>query len=270
MKFFILVVIDVFSKYAWAEPLKTKTPAAVIKAFKKIFSRTERRPLSLQTDKGREYNNKLFIKFLDKEGIAYNTTSNPDIKASIAERFNRTILTKLYKYFTFAKTIKYLNVLDKILISYNNSVHRTTKYKPADVNSSNILKVYRNINKSRKKLLPSKAKFKVDDYVRISKYKNIFEKSYKCNFSDEIFKVVKVIFRLPVVFRICDLAGEIIEGVFYEKELQKVIISENTIYAIDKIIKRKRVGNSVKLFVKWRGYPDKFNSWIDSTVLENE
>lgn len=265
---FYTVVIDAFSKYAWALPIKTKTSSDIIGAFKKIFSLTDRRPLRIQTDKGREFNNHKFINFLKQHDVAYNTIANPVIKCSLAERFIRTLRRRLYMYFYANKTIKYIDVLSKIINAYNNTTHSSTKYKPALVNATNILSVYKNLMQKHKLSKCKNPKFQKDDTVRISKYKKTFEKSYMTNFSEEIFKIKQVIHHRPnILYRLCDLNGENIDGTFYENEIQKVIIDENTAFTIDKIIKQKRVGRSLKLFVKWRGYPKQFNSWIDAKFI---
>ena len=103
-------------------------------------------------------------------------------------------------------------------------------------------------------------KFKVGDHVRISKYKNIFAKRYTPNWSEEVFVISKIKKTVPQTYVINDLNGEEIIGTFYEKELQKTNQKE---FRIEKVIKRK--GN--KLYVKWKGYDDSFNSWIDKRDL---
>ena len=103
-------------------------------------------------------------------------------------------------------------------------------------------------------------KFKVSDHVRISKYKNIFAKRYAPNWSEEIYVVKKVKTIVSWTYVINDLNGEKIIGSFYEKELQKTNQKQ---FRIEKVIKRK--GN--KLYVKWKGYNNSFNSWIDKKDL---
>ena len=103
-------------------------------------------------------------------------------------------------------------------------------------------------------------KFKVGDHVRISKYKNIFAKGYTPNWSEEVFVIKEVKNTVPWTYVINDLNGEEIIGTFYEKELQK---TNQQTFRIEKVIKRK--GN--KLYVKWKGYDNSFNSWIDKKML---
>ena len=121
--------------------------------------------------------------------------------------------------------------------------------KPVDVTDNKYIEFIKEVN-------DKDPKFRVGDYVRISKYKNIFAKGYMPNWSEEIFVINKIKNTVPWTYVINDLNGEEIIGTFYEKELQRTSQNE---FRIEKIIKRK--GN--KLYVKWKGYNNSFNSWID-------
>ena len=110
------------------------------------------------------------------------------------------------------------------------------------------------------KTLKKNPKFKVGDHVRISKYKNIFANGYAPNWSEEIFVIKKIKNTVPLTYLISDLNREEIIGSFYGKEFQK---SNQKQFRIENVIKKK--GN--KLYVKWKGYPDSFNSWIDKKDL---
>ena len=143
----------------------------------------------------------------------------------------------------------YFDVLDIIVNKYNNAVHRTIKMKPIDVTNDS----YAEYNEESNKKSP---KFKVGDHVRISKYKNIFAKEYVPNWSEETFIVSKIKNTVPWPYVINDLNGEEITGSFYEKELQKTNQKE---FSIEKVLKRK----GDRLYVKWKGYDNSFNSWIN-------
>ena len=133
-------------------------------------------------------------------------------KSVVAERFIRTLKNKIYKYMTLISKNVYIDKLDDIVNGYNNTYHRTIKMKPIDVKGN----TYINISKEVKK-----PKFKVDDYVRISKQKIIFAKGYTPNWSEEIFVIKEIKNTVPWTYVINDLNGEQIIGTFYEKELQK-------------------------------------------------
>ena len=174
-------------------------------------------------------------------------------KSVVAERFIKTLKNKIYKHMTTISKNVYFDVLDDIVKKYNNTYHSTIKMKPINVKDNNFTEYVEESNKKS-------PKFKIGDHVRISKYKNIFAKRYTPNWSEEIFIVNKVKNTLPWTYEINDLNGEKISGSFCEKELQKTNQRE---FRIEKIIRRK--GN--KLYVKWKGYDNSFNSWIDKKDL---
>jgi transposase InsO family protein len=104
---YILSAIDVFSKYFHLVTLKTKTGKAVAEAFGSILEDSRysaRRPLTVQTDKGREFLNEPFRDMLQREGIEHRTCKNPDVKRAVVERAHRNIRDKLYKYFSYKNT----------------------------------------------------------------------------------------------------------------------------------------------------------------------
>ena len=147
----------------------------------------------------------------------------------------------------------YINKLDDIVSEYNNTYHRTIKAKPVDVKDNTYIDFKREVN-------DKDPKFKVSNHVNISKYKNIFTKGYTPNWSEEVFVIKKVKNTVPWTYVITDLNGEENIGTFYEKELQK---TNQQKFRIEKIIKTK----GDKLYVKWKGYDNSFNSWIDQKDL---
>ena len=174
-------------------------------------------------------------------------------KSVVAERFIRTLKSKIYKYMISISKNVYINKIDDIVNEYNNTYHTTIKMKPIDVKNNTYINISNKINSKD-------PKFKVGDRVRISKYKNIFAKGYMPNLSEEVFVIKKVKKTVPWTYVISDLNGEEIIETFYEKELQKTNQEE---FRIEKVIKRK--GN--KISVKWKGYNNSFNSWIDKASL---
>ena len=124
---YILTVIDVLSKYAWAIPIKRKTGDFVVEAFKKIFK--ERKPKLLQTDHGSEFIGKKTQALFQENDIKWFETYNT-VKAQIVERFNRTLKDRMYKYFTANDTKRWVDVLPDLVYNYNNSYHRSIKMTP--------------------------------------------------------------------------------------------------------------------------------------------
>ena len=153
---------------------------------------------------------------------------------------------------TVSKNV-YYDVLDDIVKRYNNTRHSTIKMKPIDVKDDTYINTDKKINNKD-------PKFKVGDRVRISKYKYVFAKGYVPNWSEEVFNVNKIKSTVPWTYEINDLNGEKIIGSFYEKELKKTSQEE---FRIEKVIKRK----GDKIYVKWKGYDNSFNSWIDKASL---
>ena len=149
---------------------------------------------------------------------------------------------------TISKNI-YIDVLNDTVNKHNNTVHRSIKMKPIDFTNDSYVEYNEDSNKKG-------PKFKVNDHVRISKYKNIFAKGYVPNWSEEAFIVNKIKNTAPWIYTISDLNGEKVIGTFYEKELQKANQKE---FRIEKVLKRK----GDKLYVKWKGYDHSFNSWIN-------
>ena len=147
----------------------------------------------------------------------------------------------------------YIDKLDDIVDEYNNTYHSTIKLKPIAVKDNTYINTSKEINNKD-------PIFKVVDFVRISKYKNIFAKGYMLNWSEEEFVIKKVKNTIPWTYIINDLNDEEIIGTYYEKELQKANQEE---FRIEKVIRRE--GN--KLYVKWKGYDNSFNSWIDKASL---
>ena len=176
-------------------------------------------------------------------------SANNEGKSVIAERFIRTLKSKIYKYMTSISKNVHIDKLDDIVRKYNNTYHTSIKMKPIDVKDNTYIDFKKEVN-------DKDPKFKVGDHVRISKYKNIFAKGYMPNWSEEIFAINKVKNTVPWTYVFNDLNGEEIIGTCYEKNLQKTDQKE---FRIEKVLKKK----GDKLYVKWKGYDNSFNSWID-------
>ena len=255
---YLLMVIDVFSKYGWIVPLKSKTGVDVANALSKIFDERsdlgERRPMKIWVDKGKEFYNK-HVKAL---GVQLYSTENEE-KSSVVERWNRTMKEKMFKYFSANSTRKYIDILDEMVNNYNNTKHSSIKMTPVEASDKkNKNRVWLNLN--GKATNPIKPKFSVGDKVRITKKKTVFEKGYTPRWTEEVFTVSQVQYTDPPTYKISDYHGEEIQGTFYEQEMQK---TNQDIFRIEKIIRKQKN----KSLVKWYGYPDSFNSWVDNNYL---
>ena len=154
----------------------------------------------------------------------------------------------------------WINDLNKLTNEYNNSYHRSIKMKPILASKKSNQDIVRN-NLYNFKVTNKKPKFTIGDRVRVSLLKNTFEKSYTSNWSKEIFIIDNIKTSNVHYYFLKDLQGEKIDGMFYEQELLKT--KQNNLYIIEKII--KKVGN--KYLVKWKNYPDKFNSYVNQNDI---
>ena len=258
---FILTVIDIFSRYAWARPLKTKSGKEVAAAFKDIF-REGRIPKRIQTDQGKEFENREIARLFNEHQIELFSVKSA-YKAAIVERFNRTLKTKLWRYFTMSLKEKWTDVLQDVVNSYNKSIHRTIKRRPIDVTAENVDEVREEVyNKRRSKRDKDKKDIKVGDVVRISKVKSVFAKGYLPNWTEELFTVASINTKYsPTTYKLKDYNEEVIEGSFYRDEIQKVTHTDD-IFLVEKVIRREKRGNEIWCLVKWKGYPSSMNSWV--------
>jgi transposase InsO family protein len=256
---FILTCIDVFSKKAYALPLRDKRGPTLAAAFDQIFADIV--PNLIQTDRGTEFLNSQVQEVFKKFNIRHYWSLNDDIKAACVERFNRTLKSRMYRYFTAHRTNRWIDVLQSLIESYNNSFHRTIGMTPNNVTPDNAQQI-------AERMYPLKEiphwKFQLGDTVRITVYKNIFVKGYIQNWTEEVFKIAERFSTTPPTYGLEDLTGEEIKGRFYEQEIQKVIKTETDEYIVEKVLKTRRRNGLLEHFVKWRGYADKFNSWTTS------
>ena len=250
---YILTVIDVLSKYAWAIPLKSKGGSETADAIAEIIRESGRRPKNLQTDMGKEFYNADVQKLLQKHDINHYSTYSV-MKASVVERFNRTLKNDMWKQFTLNGNYKWIDLLSRLVSNYNVRKHRTIGVRPVDVTPAMAERLLDTIYSTIK--IAGPAKFKVGDSVRVSKYKTIFEKGYTPNWTTEVFKIVKVQRTNPVTYLLEDYRGTSIAGAFYEHELHRA--THPDVFLVEKVLRRK--GNEV--YVKWLGFDGSHNSWI--------
>ena len=252
---YLLTCIDIFSKYSWVIPLKDKKGINVKNALQKIF--IQRSPKFLWTDRGTEFYNKQVQDLLNENNIKLYSTNNSEIKSSVIERFNRTFKNMMYKKFTENNNTIFYNIIDDLVNEYNNKYHSTIKMSPIEgskkINENKIKNIY-NFKKTTKP-----GKFKIGDRVRLSLEKNIFEKSYETNWTEEIFEIYDIKYSNVPYYYLKDLNGEKIKGSFYEQELQKTNFKKDDLYIIEKVLKT----SNDKAYVKWRNYDSSFNSWVN-------
>ena len=259
---YLLTCIDIFSKFAFVIPLKDKKGINVKNALQKIFK--QKKCKFLWTDRGKEFYNKQVQDLLNENNIKLYSTNNSEIKSSVVERFNRTFKNMMYKKFTENNNTIFYNIIDDLVNKYNNKHHSTIKITPIEgskkINENKIKNIY-NFDKTTKI-----GKFKTGDRVRLSLEKNIFEKSYETNWTEEIFEIYDIKYsNVPYYYYLKDLNGEKIQGSFYSQELQKTNFKKDDLYIIEKILKT----SNDKTYVKWKNYDSSFNSWVNKSDIKN-
>ena len=160
--------------------------------------------------------------------------------------------------FSLQGNYKWLDMLPALLNRYNGKVHRTIGMRPRDVSAANEAQILRKkFSLQKRDRLMKASKFKVNDKVRVSKLKHVFEKGYTPNWSTEIFTVVRVVKTNPITYHLKDYQDEPISGGFYEQEIAKVRYPD--VYLIEKVLKRRKN----EIFVKWLGFDSSHNSWTN-------
>ena len=262
----MLNVIDVFSKFAWSVPLKDKKGDTVTEAFKLIVKESKSIPKHLWVDQGKEFYNKNMNEWLKENNINMYSTFG-DHKSAVVERFNRTIKEKMWVRFTAENTRNWIEMLDRLMKGYNNTFHTTIGMSPINARKKiNYELALQNTLDKTNNISKKKAQFKIDDKVRISRIKGLFEKGYLPNWSEEVFTIHKVKNTVPNTYILSDSSGEILEGGFYENELQK---TNQELYRIEKVLQRKKIDGVEYALVKWSGYDKKHNQWIPVENFEN-
>lgn len=267
---YLLVVIDLFSRYLWVRSMKTKSAKETLSAIESILQEGRVCEI-LRTDAGTEFINKPVKEMLEKNGIMHITAYGQH-KANYAERVNRTLEDRLYRYFYEKQTYKYVDIIDDIVKSYNATVHSTTKMAPDAVNQDNAAELYERVyipilNK-RAEHRPVYS-FAVGDLVRLSLQRHPFSRGYQAKFTIELFKIKARLPSHPPRYKVEDLAGETVKGSFYKEELLKIKetnVDEIT-FKIEKVLSKRKIKGKQFSLVKWLGYPEKFNSLVPTSEI---
>ena len=257
----LINVIDTFSKKMWCYKLKNKKGKTTTDALRPLL--TANRPQKIETDSGTEFLNSHFKALLNRLKIKiYHIYS--DRKCSIVERANRTLKGRMFRAFSSRGNHTWYDIIDDLVAGYNDSYHRSIKMKPNEVSAANESQVRDNLFPPETVAKP--AKLKVGDSVRITRKKSTWQKGYEMGWSYEIFYISEIKQTNPKTYSIKDYNSEVIKGSFYEAELQLVDKSSD-IYPIEKIIRQRRVRGKTQYLVKYIGYPDIYNSWVDQEDL---
>ncbi|KAL3092068.1 hypothetical protein niasHS_004231 [Heterodera schachtii] len=240
---YLLVCIDTLSRQVFVEPVKTKTSANMIRAFEHIFKRSKYIPWKVLTDQGKEFTARAVQHFFRAKDVEhFCMLTSPQFHAGMAERANRSIKERLYRYFTERNTYTWIDVVQDIVLAINHSPNSSIGMRPADVNFKNAEALRQKLHNAAENVVRRQPRYRVGDRVRIEKYKHVFQKGYLPRFTNELFTVAEVhTERSPVVYRLRDDHNEIISGTVEQQFVQVEWQTGNTArrWAREEYIKRK-------------------------------
>ena len=263
---YFLLAVDVFSRYAWTRPLKTKGGVHMVDAFQSIFAEG-RHPSRIRSDKGTEFLNAKLQEYLREKGVKSFVTQS-DVKASLAERCIKTLKSKLSKYMTHKNTFTWLPALEKVTDSYNASVHRSLGMAPKDVTTANAPDVWK--RQHQRSNPPSTYTLEVGDAVRLSHVKHVFKREYSEHWTREVYFITDRMMKQNIAcYKVKDVQNEPVSGIFYGQELQKTDYQEDAVYKIENIVARRTRRGRREVLVKWLGWDKKHNTWISQEEVQN-
>ena len=242
-KRYVLTCIDLFSKYAWAEPITNKTATSVRNAMERILDSLDRQPSAILSDNGSEFQNQ-FNSMLQLRNIKhiYSSSYAPQTNGAI-EKFNKTLKYAIFHHLTQHTTKKYIDILPQILTNYNSTVHYTTNKKPIDLLNPEVneMREVRQQNQEKtQRYLDETHEFEghlqVGNNVRVSLFAinpsirktDKFRKKYLANWTKEIYRISAIIrpkqYLQRTQYKLKTLNDEKINKVFYSNQLLKIDI----------------------------------------------
>ena len=187
---YIFIIIDNFSKYLWAIPLKNKYSQTITNEFSNILTTSKRKPLKIESDRGTEFYNSIFQNFLKNKKIQHYSRFT-DKGPSIAERVIRTVRNLLKKPIFLAGNADWISELPSVIKQYNNTIHHSIKMTPIQASKkSNERKVCSNLQDRR---VRQQAKYKLGQLVRTADIKRVFSKGDSTNYSYKLYTITEVI-----------------------------------------------------------------------------
>jgi len=266
---YFLTVIDCFTRFAFVRPLINKKSKNVLEAFKDILNEAIEKPFMIVCDKGTEFTNSAFISYCRQENIKV-VLPETNTHAAYIERFNRTFQNLVRKFCTEFETHRYIEYVQDIVKSYNLRKHRMIQMSPyeAEKNPAAALVINNLISKQELLIKKIEPNLEIGSFVRISKSKDKFSRGYDEQAQREIFKIKSISEnkRRPLYYLTDHLGKEDLKGGFYRFELTPVNIQT---FRIEKILRRRKYRGKTLVLVKWVGYDDRFNQWIDINELQN-
>ena len=256
---YLLTCVDCFSKKAFVRTQLNKTSETTANTLSGILDSIGSSAVEkIHSDEGKEFTGKAVKKMLTKRGITLFSTYNKELKATIVERFNRTLQSKLYRYMTAYHTDRYVDVLQDIVDSYNNTYHSSLGMTPNEVNSRNAEKVWLRMYVRPTSVKP-KPRYAVGDVVRIPSQDKLFRKGYLGAWKEKLYTVSKVLNTVPWTYEISDINGDPYKGGWYEEELTPAVDTGE--YILENVVGYKTTKGKRYVKVKWLGYDSSYNTW---------
>ena len=212
---YLLVAVDCLSRYLRVEPLKTKYATETAQVFKKMMK--HKQPEKVWVDDGTEFLGAFKALCTERRIHLYSTFSEK--KSAFAERNIRSLKNIIYRYLEEKWTFSYLDKLDAFVKTINSRVNRTIKLAPNKVTKKDVPRL---VSLTANTTNSQKPKFYIGDFVRIVKKEQTFGKGYKQSFTDEIFEIASIPTLHPPTYSLIDADKEVIQGKFYQPELQLV------------------------------------------------
>ena len=264
---FWLVCIDCFTRKVWLKPLKRKTDAMVIPAMREILNEINENgsPVKLcETDRGVEFSSRQWRALMREFNIRSRYCNT---HSAFVERVLQTLQRMLAFYMTQNETRTYIHVLDKIVDGYNDRFHRMIKMSPNNAEKiENLINVRYALEDYYQKAIhrKRKPKYKVNDWVRAVK-KGVFKRSYDEQFDVDFYIIHDIKKNLPFpMYILKSPEGNVLSDLYYEEEITPYTNEE---WKIEKVIKRRKRGRRRESLVKWLGFSDANNSWVDDSQL---
>ena len=267
---YILVLIDVFTRYAWAYPLKNKSAKAVHTALKQWLDSLQDKPSVLQTDDGAEFRNRLVQQLLRQHQVAWQAVYG-FIKAAYAERFNKTLQILLHKYMTHNGIDRFIDKLPNFIDTYNNRGHRGINYMtPANAElAQNIPHIRQLATRKLRRYKKRNPIYKIGDFVRVKIYPRGLDharRAYAEQFTRNFFKVIRINRKIPIPLYFLEdcVTNQAVEGGFYKEELEGV----REVFRVERVLRRDRRNN--RMLVKFLGFSNQYNQWLPNNWVQEQ
>ena len=273
---YLLVVMDIFSRYLWVKPLKNKFSTTVMKAFQQILKQNGRIPRKLRTDRGSEFTSEHSKQFFAGRKIIQIFTNNEQ-QANYVERVIQTLKKKILRYMIENNTLRYIDVLPKLVDSYNKTWHHGIRAIPNKVTKQMEKRLWWQMYwprepysaaeaKRRKK--PVKFAFNIGNLVRMSLLKRAFNREYDQKWTGEVYRIVlRFVDQGIPLYKLQDYEGEEMLGTYYQNELQRITVPGDTLFVVDEIIGRRKRNGIPFVKVHYRDWSRKFDNWMKESDL---